>query len=139
MADASAQTSTPSPQLTPDNAGDVSLRQYREILEHERQLMEQQSKILQDGLNFFFDFIVGASGNRTEFKRASYYNISLGIYRSVVMDAAGTGSNVAVGVDEENRKRFVEHAIRSRNKMIEADKALSTDTAIRRGSEALKK
>lgn len=44
IADASAQTSTPSPQLTPDNAGDVSLRQYREILEHERQLMEQQSE-----------------------------------------------------------------------------------------------
>lgn len=93
---------------------------------------------LQDGLKLFFDFIVGASGNRTEFKWASYYNVSLVAYRCVVMDAARTGSNVAVGVEEENRKRFVEHAIRSRNKMIEADKALSIDTAVRRVSEALK-
>lgn len=93
---------------------------------------------LQDGLKFFFDFVSGASGNRTEFNWASYYNISLGWYRCVVMDVADTGSNVVAGVDEERRKRFVEHAMRSRNKMMEAAKALSTDTAIRRVSEALK-
>ena len=71
---------------------------------------------LQDGLKFFFDFVVGAAGNRTEISWTSYYNISLGAYRSVVMDAAGTGSNVGAGVDEEKRNRFVEQAVRSRNK-----------------------
>jgi Second Messenger Oligonucleotide or Dinucleotide Synthetase domain len=93
---------------------------------------------LQDGLKFFFDFIVGASGNRTEFSWNSFYGISLGWYQCIVMDAAGTGSNVTVGVNEDKRKRFVEHATRSRNKMMEASKTLSVDTAIRRVSEALK-
>jgi hypothetical protein len=93
---------------------------------------------LQDGLKFFFDFIVSTSGNRAEFNWSSNYGVSLGYYRSTVMDTAGTGSNVSAGVDEERRRRFVEHATRSRNKMVEAGKALSTDTAIRRVSEALK-
>ena len=69
--------------------------------------------------------------------RKKWY-ISFGWYNTIIMDAAGTGSNVATGVDEERRKRFVEHAIRSKNKMMEATRALSTDTAIRRVSEALK-
>lgn len=42
-ADANTQTPTPSPERSPTN-GEVSLQQYREILEHERQLMEQQSE-----------------------------------------------------------------------------------------------
>jgi hypothetical protein len=93
---------------------------------------------LQEGLRLFFDFVVGAAGNRAESRWTSYYNISLVGYRSVVMDAAGTGTNVVAGVDEERRRRFVEHAIRSRNKIVEADKAISIDTAVRRVSEALK-
>lgn len=93
---------------------------------------------LQDGLRYFFDFICYASGNRAEFTWNNSYGVSLGWYRCTVIDAAGTGTNVTAGVDEERRKRFVEHAIRSRNKMAEAAKALSSDTAIRRVSEALK-
>jgi hypothetical protein len=39
-----AQTPSPSPQATLGNGNEASLQQYREILEHERQLMEQQSE-----------------------------------------------------------------------------------------------
>src|SRR6185436_8215329 len=44
VAPAKTQTPTPSPQRSPANGSEVSLQQYREILEHERQLMEQQSE-----------------------------------------------------------------------------------------------
>jgi hypothetical protein len=93
---------------------------------------------LQDGLKFFFDFIAYSSSNRAEFSWSNTYGVSLGWYNTKIMDAAGTGTNVAADVDEERRKRFVEHAVRSRNKMMEAERTSSTDTAIRRASEALK-
>ena len=93
---------------------------------------------LQDGLKFFFDYIAAVSGNRTEFVWKNTYGVSLGWYQSVVMDTAGTGTNVAAGVEEERKKRFVEHALRSRNKMIESFNSISADTACRRVSEALK-
>jgi hypothetical protein len=93
---------------------------------------------LQDGLKFFFDYIAAVSGNRTEFVWKNTYGVSLGWYQSVVMDTAGTGTNVAAGVEEERRKRFVEHALRSRNKIIESFNSISADTACRRVSEALK-
>jgi hypothetical protein len=93
---------------------------------------------LQDGLKFFFDFVAAVSGNRSEFTWRDKYGVSLGFYGARIMDAAGTGSNVADGVTEDTRQRFVEHAIRSRNKMIESFNAVSVETACRRVSEALK-
>ena len=38
----------------------------------------------------------------------------------MIPDAANTGTNVVDGIDESRQQRFVEHAVRSRNKVQEA-------------------
>jgi len=93
---------------------------------------------LQEGLKYFFDFVAFASGNRSEFVWRDSYGISLGYSRTTVMDAAGTRTNVTADVTEDTRKRFVEHAVRSRNKIVESLNSAYTDTACRRVAEALK-
>jgi hypothetical protein len=93
---------------------------------------------LQEGLKYFFDFIAYASGNSTVLGWNDKYGVSLGWLTTSVPDAAGTGSNVIAGVDEERRKRFVENAIRSRDKIVESLNTAYIDTAYRRVTEALK-
>jgi hypothetical protein len=94
---------------------------------------------LQQGLAYFFDFVAYVSGNQT--KLTWWRNdcgVSLRWLNCSVPDAAETGSNTAASVDEERRKRFIENAIRSRDKMFESINATSVETACRRISEALK-
>ncbi|HLG15758.1 MAG TPA: hypothetical protein VJH03_14825 [Blastocatellia bacterium] len=93
---------------------------------------------LQEGLRYFFDFIAAASGNQTVFTWKDKYEISLGWLSGTIPDAAGTGTNIIAGIDDELRKRFVENAIRSRNKIVESFNALSIETACRRVTEALR-
>jgi hypothetical protein len=93
---------------------------------------------LQDGLLQFFDFVVFVSGNRTELSWADKSGVSLGWLSCSIPDAAETGSNTVAGVDEERKKRFVNSALRSRDKVVESFKTLSADVAWRRVSEALK-
>ena len=93
---------------------------------------------LQEGLRLFFDFIVFASGNQAVFSWKDRYGISLGWLACSIPDAAETGTNIVATIDEERRKRFVENAIRSRNKMVESFNAVSVETACRRVYEALK-
>jgi hypothetical protein len=93
---------------------------------------------LQEGLRAFFDFIAYASDHRAVLRWKGSYGMSLNWFRCSVPDAAGTGGNIVAGVDGEQRKRFVENAIRSRNKMVDSFKAVSSETAWRRVYEALK-
>lgn len=93
---------------------------------------------LQEGIRFFFDFIAYASGNPATLGWKDKYGVSLGWLNASIPDAAGTGSNIVANIEDERRKRFVEHAIRSRNKMNDSLDTTSVDTACRRVSEALK-
>lgn len=93
---------------------------------------------LQEGLRAFFDFVAYASNHRAVLRWKGSYGMSLNWFKCSIPDAAGTGGNIVGGVDGERRKRFVEHAIRSRDKMVESFKAASSETAWRRVSEALK-
>jgi len=93
---------------------------------------------LQDGLHFFFDYVAFASGNSATFTWKDSYGMSLRWLNCVVPDAAGTGTNVIDGIEENQRLRFVEHAVRSRNKIVEAKNSASVDVACRRAAEALK-
>jgi hypothetical protein len=93
---------------------------------------------LQEGLRYFFDFIAYASGNSTVLGWNDKYGMSLGWLTASIPDAAGTGSNVIANLDEERRKRFVENAIRSRDKIVESFNTAYVDTAYRRVTEALK-
>lgn len=97
-----------------------------------------QFDTLQDGLRFFFDYIAYASGNSTVLTWRDKYGMSLGWLSANIPDAAGTGSNIIAGVEDDRRKRFVENAIRSRDKIVESISAVSVDTAYRRVTEALK-
>lgn len=93
---------------------------------------------LQQGLRYFFDFIAYVTGNPATFVWKESYGISLRWANVKIPDAAETGSNLGADINEERRRRFAEHAVRSRNRMNEADSTLSLDTARRRVSEALK-
>lgn len=93
---------------------------------------------LQKGLQLFFDFIALVSDNETTFKWKNKYGVSLSWLNSKIPDTAGTGTNIIQGIDDERRKKFVQNAIRSRNKMDDSFSAFSIETACQRVSEALK-
>ena len=93
---------------------------------------------LEEGLLLFFDFIAYLAGEKTVVSWKNSCGISLYWFNCSVPDAAGTGSNTAAGVDMERTKRFVENAIRSRNKVVEARNAYASETAWKRIAEALK-
>lgn len=93
---------------------------------------------LQEGLRAFFDFVAYASDHLPVLRWKGSYGMSLNWFRCSIPDAAGTGGNIVPGVDGERRKRFVENAIRSRGKMVDSFKAVSSETAWRRVYEALK-
>jgi hypothetical protein len=93
---------------------------------------------LQKGMHYFFDYVAFASGSAATFGWKSDYGMSLRWLNCVVPDAANTGTNVLEGIEEVRRQRFVEHAVRSRNKVQEAANSNSTDIACRRMSDALR-
>ena len=97
-----------------------------------------QMNTLQEGLRYFFDFVASFSGSRGIFQWHDRYGISLGWLSPTIPDAAGTGSNLIVRLQDERRRRFIEHATRSRDKLIDAFNTSYTDTACRRITEALK-
>lgn len=96
-----------------------------------------QMNTLQEGLNYFFDFVASFSGSKGIFEWGNRYGISLG-WAPTIPDAAGTGSNLIAKLQDDRRRRFIEHATRSRDKLIDAFNASHTDTACRRLREALK-
>jgi hypothetical protein len=55
-----------------------------------------------------------------------------------VPDLAGTGTNVAARVNPAKVSKLLEHAARSRDRMVEAQKAVSQDTAVGRVARALR-
>lgn len=93
---------------------------------------------LEQGLLEFFDFVAGFQGKSVAFNWQSKYDMSFGWLACLVPDAAGTGTNVVAGVDEARRTKFLEHATRSRDRMLEAQRAVSIDTAIDRVAKALR-
>jgi len=93
---------------------------------------------LEQGLLIFFDFVAHLNGKAKAYSWASKYGISFNWWAAEVFDLAGTGSNLVANLDVERRDKFVIHAIRSRDKMIEAKNALRVDTACARVTEALR-
>lgn len=93
---------------------------------------------LQEGLLQFFDFVAYVSGNKSEQGWKDKSGVSLSWLNTSIPDSAETKSNVAAGIDEERRRRFVENARRSREKMKDSFSAKSVETACKRVSEALR-
>jgi hypothetical protein len=93
---------------------------------------------LQDGLLRFFDFVAHLDGKAQAYTWSDQCSISLNRWSTEVPDLAETGSNLVAKVDGERRKKFLEYAVRSRDRMIDALTAVSVDTACKRVSEALR-
>jgi len=93
---------------------------------------------LEQGLLEFFDFVANFHGKALAFNWQSKYDMSFDWLSRSVPDAAGTGTNVVAGVDNTRGVKFVEHAIRSRDRMLEAQRAVSIDTAVIKVAKALR-
>jgi hypothetical protein len=93
---------------------------------------------LEQGLLEFFDFIASFQDKAIAFQWQSKYDMSMSWFSCSVPDAAGTGTNVVSGVDDARRSKFLEHATRSRDRMLEAQRAISVDTAVDRVAKALR-
>ncbi len=93
---------------------------------------------LEQGLLEFFDFLASFQGKAMAFNWQSTYGMSMSWFNCSVPDAAGTGTNVVAGVEEDRRSKFLGHATRSRDRMLEAQKAISIDTAFGRVAKAIR-
>lgn len=93
---------------------------------------------LQEGLRLFFDFMAGQADQALLYEWPKNYGIQLNWWTHEVPDLAGTGSNLVARVDDERRKRFLEHVVRSRDCMAQAESARSHELASRRIAVALR-
>lgn len=92
---------------------------------------------LEEGLFLFYDFVANLPQDLLPSFRETY-GISFNWFECVVPDAAGTGSNTAAGIDESCKRKFIQHAIYSRDKLLEAQKAHSIETSYERIRQALR-
>jgi hypothetical protein len=93
---------------------------------------------LEEGLTTFFDFVCSFNGKAKAYRWGDSYGMSLSFLARNIPDAAGTGSNTAASIDYERMMRFIENAVRSRDRMLEARSAMSVETACRRIAEAMR-
>lgn len=92
---------------------------------------------VEEGLLLFFDFIAGFGNDAQVAKWHDLYGVSLGWFECEVPDLGGTGSNVVAGVEESRKQRFIENAIMSRNRMLDARSARSVEAAWNKVSQAI--
>lgn len=93
---------------------------------------------LQEGLLRFFDFVAHLDGKALAYSWSEQCGMSLNRFETKVPDLAGTGSNLISKVDGERRKRFLEHAVRSRDRMMDAKNTVNVDIACKKISAALR-
>jgi hypothetical protein len=84
---------------------------------------------LEEGLLMFFDFLGHLSGNAKVYVWNNNFGIAFGWWTINVPDAAGTGTNVVAGLTEDNRRKFLAHGVRSRDRLIDAQRAMYSATA----------
>lgn len=93
---------------------------------------------LSDGLLKFFDFLADHAGQAKAHSWKRSYGVSLNWWNSNVPDVAGTGTNVAAGLDGERRRKFLERAVTSRNDLLMAREARTQAVALRHVDAALR-
>lgn len=93
---------------------------------------------LEMGFLYFLDFLLHAGGGGAHYKWDSSYGVSLTWLSTEIPDTAGTGSNLAAKVDGDRRKRFLENARVSRDRMLEAKNAAYDSTADAKAREAIR-
>ena len=87
---------------------------------------------LSNGLLYFWDFCASLGGRQQTYIWKSNYGISSPLLfpSFIVPDASGLGTNVASDVEFERKMRFIEHAARSRDRLISARGATNQSIAI---------
>lgn len=93
---------------------------------------------VEEGLLLFFDFIAGFGNDAKVAQWRDPYGVSFSWLKCEVLDLAGTGSNVVAGLGESRKQRFIESAMVSRNRMLEARSARSEEAAWNKASQALR-
>lgn len=93
-------------------------------------------KSLENGLLLYFDFLAKFLEAAT-MRWDSDFGMSLGWAVRNVPDTAGTGSNLVARVNGEQRKQFLIRAVRTRDRLLEAERASSRTTAEKAAQRAL--
>lgn len=92
---------------------------------------------IQQGLLLFFDFIAYLGDEARAFQWNDNYGVSFD-WETKVPDLANTGSNVTSSVEDYQKERFIEYAISSRDRMIEAGNARSEESSWKKIVQALR-
>lgn len=93
---------------------------------------------MQDGLRCFFDFVASRREEESLYLWKQGYGVHMNWWAQEIYDLAGTGSNLLARVDANHCKRFVEHAVRSRETLVLAENARTQEAAARHIAKALK-
>jgi hypothetical protein len=92
----------------------------------------------QEGCRLFFDFVAARGDQGVLYGWRESYGIHLSAWAHEIFDLAGTGSNLLARVTRARRKKFIEHAVRSRDRLILAERARTRDSAIDHLGKALR-
>ncbi len=101
------------------------------LLETMAVLIFKQYRIpsLSEGLVQFWDYLAYAAGEGKVYEWSSV-GINLSWWSTLVPDIAETGGNVAEGLDPDRRQKFVQQAIRSRDRALASLRARSDSYAV---------
>ncbi|CAM4131000.1 SMODS domain-containing nucleotidyltransferase [Roseateles saccharophilus] len=102
-------------------------------------LRQEPAGSLEGGLLSFFSFLSGFGGQSLLLSWTTRHGVTVTGYGGMTApDLAGTGTNVAGRIDTATITKLVQHAARSRDRMLEAQRARSVDTAVDRVARALR-
>ena len=93
---------------------------------------------LQEGLRCFFDFVASRRDQEILYSWPQGYGIQMNWWAQELHDIAGTGSNLLARFDGDHCKRFIQHAVRSRDALVLAENARTQESAARHIAKALK-
>ena len=91
-----------------------------------------------DSLVSFFDFTASLAGERTISRWGSDYGITFGMFGPTVPDPSGASSNVAGGLSKEKARKFLGHAVRTRDLLVQAAESQRATASARLVTKALK-
>jgi hypothetical protein len=92
---------------------------------------------LQEGLRLFFDFLAGLDDAAVLYNWSDTYGVRMSWWAHQLPDLAGSGSNLLAKVDGARRKKFLEHAVQSRDRLIQSERARQRDAALRHLESAI--
>jgi len=102
-------------------------------------LRNEPASSLEGGLLSFFTFLSGFGGQSLLLSWTTRHGVTVSGFGGMnAPDLAGTGANVAGRINSSKISKLVQHAARSRDRMIEAQKTRTVDTAVDRVARALR-